>query len=73
MKFPLFGSIIIVMNEREYIGDCRNEGLVDDIFGSVSEFARVIEELGNEFSGYRGTVVVTYDEDTDIHSFWLDE
>ena len=60
-----------MMNEREYLGDCRNEGLLEDIFGSVTDFAQAVEELGDEFR-WRGTVVVEYDEDTDIHSFWLD-
>jgi len=31
------------------LGDCRNESLIEEIFGSVSEFARQVEENGNEF------------------------
>ena len=50
------------------LGDCRNESLVDLLFGSVSELARLIEEHGDEFS--IGPVVVRYDAETDIHTFF---
>lgn len=49
------------------MNDCRNEELVEEIFGSVSEFARQVEENGNEFE-YRGWKI-TYDEKRDIHHF----
>lgn len=51
-----------------FLGDCRDDSLVEDIFGTVSEFARLIERHGNSFK-YNG-VLVTYDENTDTHSFW---
>lgn len=50
------------------IGDCRNDSIIDDIFGSVSEFARLIEEFCDEFN--YGKYTVTYNEDIDIHYFW---
>lgn len=50
------------------LGDCRSESLINDIFGSVSEFGRLVEENGNEFQ--IGWLVVSYDEDTDIHTFY---
>jgi hypothetical protein len=55
------------MKRRDYRQDCRNEELVEDIFGSVSEFARVVETKGDDFiyHGWR----VTYDEAKDIHFF----
>jgi hypothetical protein len=43
--------------------------LVDDIFGSVSEFNRQVDLHGDEFN--YGKFKVTYDSDSDIHSFWL--
>lgn len=46
---------------------CRNESLVEEIFGSVSEFARLVEERGNEF--IYGSILVTYNPKTDIHTF----
>jgi hypothetical protein len=52
----------------DLIGDCRDEVLVADIFGGVSEFARQVEENGNNFT-YRG-IEVRYDAETDIHSFY---
>ena len=49
------------------IGDCRNEVLINDIFGSVTHFAQTIEQNGNEFK--IGWLMVTYDNETDIHTF----
>lgn len=51
------------------LGNCTNENLIEEIFGSVSEFARQVEENGNEFKF--GSVQVTHDEDKDIHTFWI--
>jgi hypothetical protein len=51
------------------IGNCTEEDVVDDIFGSVSEFARQVEENGDEFL-YQNDIVVKYDEDNDIHYFY---
>jgi len=50
------------------IGTCIDELLVEYLFGSVSEFARLIEENGNTFN-YRG-VQVAYDPAEDIHYFY---
>lgn len=52
----------------EKLGDCTNEDLVEEIFGSVSEFACQVERLGNNFDF--GNFRVTYDESKDIHYFW---
>jgi hypothetical protein len=57
------------MNLDKMIGNCTQEYIVDDIFGSVSEFARQVEENGDEFL-YKNDVVVKYDEDNDIHYFF---
>jgi hypothetical protein len=51
------------------IGDCRNESVIEEVFGSVSEFARLVEEHGNEF--LYGSVQITYDERNDVHTFWI--
>ena len=53
------------------LGDCRDEELVVRLFGSVSSFALAIEELGDNFT--TETLVVEYDDDTDIHTFYLKE
>jgi hypothetical protein len=50
------------------LGDCRDENLINEIFGSVSDFACLCEEKGNNFI-YKG-VQITYDEEKDIHSFF---
>lgn len=55
-------------NNKIKLGDCRNESLIEEIFGSVSEFARQIEENGDTFQF--GNVMVTYNPNTDIHTFW---
>lgn len=54
--------------DLEEIGTCKDESLIEDIFGSISEFARQVELHGDNFI-YRG-VKVTYDEETDIHTFY---
>jgi len=51
------------------IGNCTMEDVVEDIFGSVSEFARLVEENGDEFL-YKNSIVVKYDEDNDVHYFF---
>lgn len=50
------------------IGTCQDENLIEEIFGSVSEFARLVELRGNNFE-YKD-IFVTYDEEKDIHTFW---
>ena len=56
---------------RLRLGDCREEALIATLFGSVSEFARLIEEFGDNFT--TNTVSVEYDEATDIHTFYSKE
>lgn len=56
------------MNQLETLGDCRSESLIEDIFGSVSEFACAVEEKGNSFTD--GWLVVKYNHKTDIHTFY---
>ncbi len=50
------------------IGDCRSEEVIEHIFGSVSEFACLVEEHGDNFE-YNGFQVV-YNEKKDIHYFY---
>lgn len=57
------------IDKEGWIGDCRDEILVEEIFGSVSEFARLVEEMGDEFV-HNGNVRVEYDEISDIHTFY---
>jgi hypothetical protein len=57
------------MNLERMIGNCTDEDIVDTIFGSVSEFARQVEENGDEFL-YQNDVVIKYDEHNDIHYFY---
>lgn len=54
------------------IGDCRNEKIIRQIFGSVQKFSDEVEENGNEFTYVDGTqdIEVTYNKRTDIHTFW---
>ena len=51
------------------IGNCTQDDVVEDIFGSVSEFARQVEENGDEFL-YKNEIVVKYDEANDVHYFF---
>lgn len=54
---------------HKMIGNCTQEEIVEDLFGSVSEFARQVEENGDEFI-YNEDIQVTYDENSDIHYFF---
>ena len=54
--------------KRHFVGDCRDEQLIEDMFGSVTEFARLVEEMGDEF--IYGNFVIEYDVNSDIHSFY---
>jgi hypothetical protein len=54
---------------NKMFGDCTQEDVVEDIFGSVSEFARQVEENGDEFM-CKDQIVITYDESNDIHCFF---
>ena len=51
------------------LGDCRDESLIEELFGSVTDFARLVEEMGDNFV-FR-SFVVSYDREKDIHSFYL--
>ena len=54
---------------NKMIGNCTQNDVIEDICGSVSEFARQIEENGDEFL-YKDQIVITYDEANDIHYFF---
>ena len=56
------------MELNTYLGNCINQTLIELIFGSVSEFARLIEEKGDNFTV--DNIRVIYDENKDIHSLY---
>jgi hypothetical protein len=58
-------------SHSQFIGDCRNEELIEEIFGSTSEFARQVEENGDNFQ--INNFLVKYNKKTDIHSFFKTE
>ena len=49
------------------IGTSKDKQLVEDIFGSVSEFASLVKEYGDWFE--MDGLYVEYDEETDVHTF----
>ena len=60
---------------KTYLGNCTDEDLIESIFGTVSEFARLTEEHGDNFTHYysmfdKDGIRVEYDEDSDVHSFY---
>ena len=62
--------------KRQFIGDCRDEELVEQIFGSVSEFARQVQLNGNNFlyvsiNGGIGKIEVKYNSKRDRHQFYF--
>lgn len=55
---------------RSYEGDCRSEETVEKLFGSVSEFQRLIEEVYENDNFIHNDIEVVYNEITDIHVFY---
>ena len=51
------------------IGNCIDENLINELFDNVSNFALLIEENGDNFT--INNIIVQYDENTDIHYFYL--
>lgn len=51
------------------IGDCRDESLIEEIFGSVTDFARLVEENGDNF--IYGKYKIEYNHKKDRHYFYL--
>jgi hypothetical protein len=52
-----------------FLGDCRDTELIELLFDSVSEFARLVEKHGNSFTTL-GSIVVKYNRKNDRHSFY---
>lgn len=52
------------------LGDCRDEALVENLFGSVSEFARLVEEKGDNFTDEKLGIRVEYNAEIDVHYFY---
>lgn len=68
-KFPEFSSKNLSPKPTlELLGDCRNEALINELFGSVTDFAQIVEANGDNcrFDG----IQITYDAKTDIHTFY---
>jgi hypothetical protein len=57
-------------NKSAAIGTCQSEEIIEQFFGSVSEFARQVEEKGDNFT-HKQIVRVEYDEKKDVHYFFL--
>jgi hypothetical protein len=55
------------------LGDCRDKLLIQKIFGSIQKFFDEVEENGNNFVFFNGKqcISVEYDENTDIHTFFV--
>lgn len=56
------------MDKSKAFGNCTQDDVVEEIFGSTSEFARQVEENGDQFV-YRN-IIVKYDDAEDIHYFF---
>jgi len=51
-----------------YQGNCTEDDVIEHIFGDVNNFANMVEKHGDEFTV--GDLVVKYDPETDVHSFY---
>ena len=57
-----------MIDNLNYIGNCTEDDVIEHIFGDVNNFANMVEEHGDEFTV--GDLVVKYDPETDVHSFY---
>ena len=55
-------------DDLEYQGNCTEDDIIEHIFGDVNNFARMVEEYGDEFEV--DNLVVKYNPDEDIHYFY---
>lgn len=56
------------MKKKTIFGNCTQIDAIEHIFGDVSSFACQVEENGDNFE-YE-SYSITYDQLTDIHTFW---
>ena len=54
-----------------YIGNCTDDDVIEHIFGDATGFAQAVDEYGDEFT--LDDLVVKYDPETDVHSFYYKE
>lgn len=54
--------------QLSYIGNCTDDDVIEHIFGDATGFAQAVDEYGDEFT--INDLVVKYDPETDIHSFY---
>lgn len=60
------------MRKREdAIGNCTDLEVIEHLFGTLEEFVRVVDEHGNGNDFETESLIVEYDEVTDIHWFYL--
>ena len=57
-----------ISGKLSYQGNCTQDDIIDHIFGDVNNFARLVDEYGDEFE--LNDLVVKYDPKKDIHSFY---
>ena len=57
-----------VSGRLSYQGNCTQDDIIEHIFGDVNNFARLVDEYGDEFE--LNDLVVKYDPEKDIHSFY---
>lgn len=56
------------LKNLSYIGNCTDDDVIEHLFGDATNFAQLVDEHGDEF--ILGNLVVKYDSETDIHSFY---
>ena len=58
----------LMKESLDYQGNCTEDDIIEHIFGDVNNFANLVDEHGDEFEV--GDLVVKYDPETDVHSFY---
>jgi hypothetical protein len=56
------------ISQLSYFGNCTDDNVIEHIFGDATGFAQAVDAYGDEFT--IDDLVVKYDPETDIHSFY---
>lgn len=65
---PVKNDVSENTSQLSYFGNCTDDDVIEHLFGDATGFAQAVDEYGDEFT--IDDLVVKYDPETDIHSFY---
>jgi len=74
LKLVRKGKMLTAALEPEYLGNCTEDEVVEQLFGDATMFAQALEDESNTWvddnTCHHGDLLIKYDPETDIHSFY---